>query len=97
MNKKPDVVGVYRLTMKTNSDNFRNSSVHKVISLLKENNINIMIYEPTVNDNTYEGFEVIHDLKLFKSMSSIIIANRIDKEIEDCRDKIYSRDVFERD
>ena len=97
MNKKPDVVGVYRLTMKTNSDNFRNSSVHKIISLLKENNINIMIYEPTVNDNTYEGFEVIHDLKLFKSMSSIIIANRIDKEIEDCGDKIYSRDVFERD
>ena len=97
MNKKPDVVGVYRLTMKTNSDNFRNSSVHKIISLLKENNINIMIYEPTVKENTYAGFEVVHDLKLFKDMSSIIIANRIDKEIEDCEDKIYSRDIFERD
>ena len=97
MNKKPDVVGVYRLTMKTNSDNFRNSSVHKIISLLKENNINIMIYEPTVKENTYAGFEVVHDLKLFKDMSSIIIANRVDPEIEDCEDKIYSRDIFERD
>ena len=97
MLKNPKVVGVYRLTMKVNSDNFRASAIQSVIKILKEKNVNIVIYEPTIKENSFEGIEVIHDLKLFKEISDVIIANRIDKELEDCKYKIYSRDIFYRD
>lgn len=95
--KNPKVVGIYRLTMKSNSDNFRASAIQSVIKILKENDVNVVIYEPTIKDNTFEGIEVMHDLKLFKDISDIIIANRLDKELEDCKDFIYSRDIFARD
>lgn len=72
------VVGVYTLTMKANSDNLRSSAIHSVIKILQENDINVIIYEPTIKENTFEDIEVIHDLKLFKSICAVIIANRLD-------------------
>lgn len=95
--KNPKIVGVYRLTMKANSDNFRASAIQSVIKLLKDRNINVVIYEPTIKENTFDGIEVIHDLKLFKEMSDVIVANRLEKELEDCKEFIYSRDIFSRD
>ncbi len=92
-NKKPSIVGIYRLTMKSNSDNFRESSIIDIIKMLKNNGINIIIYEPKLDDNTYLDCEVINDLSKFIDMSSIILANRIDKNIEDNK-KIFTRDVF---
>lgn len=97
MAKNPKVVGIYRLTMKSNSDNFRASAIQSIIRILKENDVNVVIYEPTIKDNTFENIEVIHDLKLFKDISDIIIANRLDSELEDCKEIIYSRDIFARD
>ena len=95
--KKPKVVGIYRLTMKSNSDNFRQSAIFDIIKILKENNINVIIYEPLINENIYEGTEIIHDLKLFKEISDIIVANRKNEELNDVKEIIYSRDLFKRD
>lgn len=97
ISKNPKTVGVYRLTMKMNSDNFRASAIQSIIKILKENNINVVIYEPTLKVNTFEGIEIVHDLKLFKEMSDIIISNRLDENLEDCKEFIYSRDIFSRD
>ena len=94
LKRNPKVVGVYRLTMKSGSDNFRASAIQDVISILKENGVNIIIYEPTIKDNTYE---VVHDLKLFKEISNIILVNRIDDKLNDVQDMIYTRDIFSRD
>ena len=97
LKRNPKVVGVYRLTMKTDSDNFRASAIQGVISILKEQGVNIVIYEPTIKENTFNGFEVIHDLKLFKDISNIILVNRVDEELNDVQDMIYTRDIFSRD
>ena len=97
LKKNPKVVGVYRLTMKSGSDNFRASAIEGVINILKEQGINIVIYEPTIKDNTFNDFEVIHDLKLFKDISDTIIVNRVDNELDDVKDIIYTRDIFSRD
>ena len=97
LKKNPKVVGVYRLTMKTGSDNFRASAIQGVISKLQDKGVNIVIYEPTIKENTFNGFEVVHDLKLFKEISDTIIVNRIDNELEDAIDKVYTRDIFSRD
>lgn len=97
MKKNPRVVGIYRLTMKSGSDNFRASAIQSVMNILKEKGANIVIYEPTLKDNTFYGFEVIHDLKLFKTISDIIVVNRVDNELNDVKDLIYTRDIFERD
>ena len=94
---KPQVVGVYRLNMKKESDNYRASAIIDVIDYLKEKNINVVIYEPTIMLNTFMGFEIVHDLKLFKEISSLIITNRYDESLEDVKDKIYTRDIFLRD
>ena len=83
--------------MKANSDNFRASAIQSVIKILKDNDVNVIIYEPTIKENTFEGIEVVHDLKLFKDISDVILANRLDDELEDCKEFIYSRDIFARD
>ena len=93
----PKVVGVYRLTMKTGSDNFRASAIQGVISKLQDKGVNIVIYEPTIKENTFNGFEVVHDLKLFKEISDTIIVNRVDQELDDVKQKVYTRDIFSRD
>lgn len=97
MSKKPKVVGIYRLTMKSNSDNFRESAIIDIIKKLDKYNIEIIIYEPTLKDNKFLNYQVIKNLEEFKNSSDIIIANRIDNDIKDILDKVYSRDVFLKD
>lgn len=94
---KPQVVGIYRLTMKTGSDNFRASAIQDIIKNLRENNIDVIIYEPTLTKNEFNGFKVINDINEFKTKSSIILANRQENLLEDVKDKVYTRDLFSRD
>ena len=97
MKRKPKIVGVYRLIMKKNSDNFRESAIHEVIEILKRNKIEIIIFEPKIIDEKYHNSQVINDLKEFKDIADIIIANRITDELMDIENKVYSRDIFNSD
>lgn len=93
----PKLIGVYRLTMKSESDNFRAAAIHDIIKILKDSKKKVLIYEPTLEEDKYNGVEVTKDLKQFKKDCSLILANRVTPELEDVRDKIYTRDLFERD
>lgn len=97
LKKKPETVGIYRLTMKAGSDNFRSSAIQDIIKNLRANNVNVIIYEPTLNRTEFNGFEVVNDIKQFKEKSSIILANRQESLLEDVSDKVYTRDLFSRD
>ena len=94
LKRGPKVVGIYRLTMKSGSDNFRASAIQSVISLLAEKGVMIQIYEPTLKEDAFEGYKVEHNLDNFKNTSDVIIANRYDEELEDEINKVYTRDIF---
>lgn len=94
LSKGPKIVGVYRLTMKSGSDNFRASAIQSVMEKIKSKGIEIQIYEPTLKEDIFEGYKVEHDINTFKTTSDIVIANRFDDELEDIKPKVYTRDLF---
>lgn len=96
LDKNPKTVGIYRLTMKTNSDNFRKSAIFDVIENLKKEDINIIVYEPSLDQDEIEGLKIVNDLDEFKK-SDLIVANRVEYELKDVKEKVYSRDIYKRD
>lgn len=97
LKSNPETVGVYRLTMKSGSDNFRSSAIQDVIKFLRGEGIEVIIYEPTITDKKFNGFEIENDFDRFTERSDLILANRLENELRDVADIVYTRDLFARD
>lgn len=97
LSKKPEIVGIYRLTMKSGSDNFRSSAIQDIIKNIKNSGTKVVIYEPALNESEFDDCPVINDLGQFKNTSSVILANRASSDLSDVSDKVYTCDLFERD
>ena len=95
--RKPRTVGIYRLTMKTDSDNFRQSAIQGIIERLQKAGVALIIYEPTLKDDAFASCPVAHNFEDFKSQCDVIVANRMEDDLKDCQDKVYTRDLFGRD
>lgn len=97
LDRNPKCVGIYRLTMKMNSDNFRQSAIQGIMKRLKGEDIEVVIYEPTLKEENFNKFRVIHNFDEFKTMADVIVANRLADELKDVREKVYTRDLYGRD
>lgn len=94
LKNEPEVVGIHRLTMKTDSDNFRQAAIFDIMKQIRAEGVEVIIYEPTIKEEKFEGYRVVNDLDTFKSMTSGILANRLSEDIQDVSDKVYTRDVY---
>lgn len=97
LKKNPNIVGIHRLIMKSSSDNYRESAIQGIINRLKSQGVAVVIYEPTLNSKSFNGCIVVKDFNTFKRMSDVIVANRYEEELDDAKEKVYTRDIFNRD